>query len=851
LVGGADTAAASPLTTKETASTGSIVLEANKLVRTGTGSIDLLARRDIKLLERAAVYTAGVADTSHPANFTPINNSGPATNVIYSAFPTGGGDISLTAGERIVMTKTATLVDPEPTPDLRHINQWLFRAGGVSNDLQWWPRIASFQQGVAAFGGSDIVLSAGTDIKNFTAVIPTNGRVPTVNNERQPDLADVQGGGDLVVRAGGSLIGGQFYAETGKLLINAAKIESNPGIALGNTVARIVTEGDVALGNVFNPMWGLANKYVFNQGNSIGTFSNGNFDYRVRIGTYSDATALNLVSLSGDVTLNASDAFYGVTDVQTHRLAPAKIKIAALNGDISGSLIQAPGNGAQLDLLADGSITLVGADSIKQLDVPASALPSVRNPVKDLNFELLSLFNAAPANKHTAATWHLGDIEPSRLVSLRGDIVGSGDNDKLAVFTEAVQINSGRDVKDFSFSAQHLDKNAVSSVIAKGDISFSQDKNKSPEGFKVNGPGRLEVIAGGNVDLGSSKGIVSKGNLENPYLPNGGADIFAMAGATAPDYAGFQKYMLDKGLSIGSDSTPNGLRDRFYTLLRDFGNEAETGGGEASYEKGRAVIRALFPTASFSKGDIDLFYSTIRTEQGGRIDLLAPGGGVTVGIANPSGEFKKKPAEQGLFTFRGGDIRAFVRDNFLVNQSRVFTLDGGDILVWADRGNIDAGNGAKTVSATPPPVLVVRDGQIILDASNSVSGSGIGALTSRDTSPISNMYLFAPQGAIDAGDAGLRSSGNITLGAQTILNASNIQAAGSVTGAPAPVAAAAPVAAPTTPTNTDKGEAQAASALAAKRDSALGILTVEVIEGGEAAPEPTPAGDKKDEKKKR
>lgn len=193
-------------------------------------------------------------------------------------------------------------------------------------------------------------------------------------------------------------------------------------------------------------------------------------------------------------------------------------------------------------------------------------------------------------------------------------------------------------------------------------------------------------------------------------------------------------------------------------------------------------------------------------------------------------------------------MRAFARDNFLVNQSRVFTLDGGDIMVWADRGSIDAGNGAKTVSATPPPVLVVRDGQIFLDASNSVSGSGIGALASRDTTPPSDMYLFAPQGAIDAGDAGLRSTGNITLGARTILNASNIQAGGSVSGAPAAASTAAPAATVATPGNSENKAIEDAAPAAGKRDTAQGILTVELLDGAEATPEPA-AARKCDDKK--
>mgnify|MGYP001222934180 CR=1 FL=1 len=836
LVAGADPAAASPLATKATAPTGSIVLATNKLVRTGTGTIDLAARRDIKLLDRAAIYTAGVAASTHPTGFTPSTATTAGT---LALFPDGGGDLSLTAGERIVMTKATTAVAAETAPDPRHINQWLLRTDPTS-DLQWWPRIPSFQQGVAAFGGGDIALAAGTEIRNFTTVIPSNARVPTIGGERQPDLAVVQGGGDLTVGADGMVTGGLFYAETGRLRIDAAALASNVNIALGNTSARVVAAGNVALGGIFNPMWAQQRAVA-----SSGSFASGkNTLLGMRIGTYGPESSFNVVSVAGNLALNGGNTVLNVTD-KTHSLAPSQFKAVALNGNITGGVIQAPGAKGQLDLLAAGSINF-NNQVAKQLDVPAAALPSVRNPIEALNFDLagvLDFTGGTPIEKHSSTGWHADDSEPSRLVALRGDI--SGDPSarlSFADFNEAVRIEARGTISNLRVVAQHNHSKDVSVVAAGGGISYKVDGGSvPPPAIELSGPGRLEVSAGGSIELSDTTGIVTRGNLNNPYLPESGASIFALAGGT-PDYSAFRDY-----LKVGSEVSEADLRQRFYVLLRDFGRAAEAGGGEASYEKGRVAIRALFPQKNINGGDINLFASQIKTEQGGGIDLLAPGGSVVVGVADPS--IKKRSALQGLFTLRDGDIRAYVKNNFLVNQSRVFTLDGGNILVWADTGSIDAGSGAKTVSSTPPPALVIRNGQIVLDTSNSVSGSGIGALASRDDTPASDIDLFAPKGAIDAGDAGLRSTGNITLGAQTILNASNIQAAGTVSGAPAPAASAVPVAIPASPATTEKGDAQAASALASNRESPLGILTVEVLESGEAAAEP--ASEKDEEKKKK
>jgi len=132
----------------------------------------------------------------------------------------------------------------------------------------------------------------------------------------------------------------------------------------------------------------------------------------------------------------------------------------------------------------------------------------------------------------------------------------------------------------------------------------------------------------------------------------------------------------------------------------------------------------------------------------------------------------------------GGRVEAMVRDNFDVNQSRVFTLQQGDLLLWSSLGNLDAGRGAKTVTGAPPPVFTInKDGQLVVDTSGSFSGSGIAVLDAA-----SNLDLYAPKGEITAGEAGIRSKGNAFLGALVIRNANDIQVSGSggVQAAPPP-----------------------------------------------------------------
>jgi len=122
-----------------------------------------------------------------------------------------------------------------------------------------------------------------------------------------------------------------------------------------------------------------------------------------------------------------------------------------------------------------------------------------------------------------------------------------------------------------------------------------------------------------------------------------------------------------------------------------------------------------------------------------------------------------------------------------VNQSRIFTLDGGNIVIWSSTGNIDAGRGAKTAISAPPPVLVVDpDGTVTIDFAGAVVGSGIRTiLTEPDVVP-GNVDLIAPVGIVNASDAGIGSAGNLNIAAQTVLGANNINVGGTATGVPSP-----------------------------------------------------------------
>lgn len=200
---------------------------------------------------------------------------------------------------------------------------------------------------------------------------------------------------------------------------------------------------------------------------------------------------------------------------------------------------------------------------------------------------------------------------------------------------------------------------------------------------------------------------------------------------------------------------------------------------QAAYQRGYQAIESVFP-GSKVKSDILMGASLVKTLQSSNIVMMAPHGGINVGSLAPADP--TIAASLGIVTTAGGNVNLLVRDNIDVNQSRIFSVGKGDMLLWASNGNIDAGRGAKTVVGSPPPLYRTVNGKIEVDTSGSFSGSGIAGLDSD-----SRLDLYAPRGEINAGDAGIKSGGMITLDAVRVIGADNI-AAPKATGLPPPVA---------------------------------------------------------------
>ena len=228
------------------------------------------------------------------------------------------------------------------------------------------------------------------------------------------------------------------------------------------------------------------------------------------------------------------------------------------------------------------------------------------------------------------------------------------------------------------------------------------------------------------------------------------------------------------------------------------------------YARGYAAIESLFPASqgytnngsgaggingeasTVDTGDLDIRSSTIQTQQGGNVNILGPGGQALIGsveatpvVTSGRGQILDGPNGQGVLTLEQGNVNIFTDRSLLLAQSRIFTEQGGNMTIWSSNGDINAGQGAKTVAQIPPPTyLCDLNAFCLIDAKGEVTGAGIATLQTIPGAPTGNVYLIAPRGTVDAGDAGIRVSGNLVVAAAQVLNADNIQVQGTKIGVP-------------------------------------------------------------------
>lgn len=330
--------------------------------------------------------------------------------------------------------------------------------------------------------------------------------------------------------------------------------------------------------------------------------------------------------------------------------------------------------------------------------------------------------------------------------------------------------------------------------------------------------------------------------------------LTAVARETDPDASPVRNLSADQAWQAFQGLTSNQqlqlVQQVLYTEVRTIADPVRFPEAYQDFDRVYAAIDALFPAAlgytdnlggrvrQVTTGDLEMINATLRSEFGGDINLLGPGGRALIGgLASPAG---LTPNVQGILTLRGGSINAVLDDDFNVFSSRVLTLQGGDVTIFSGNGNIDAGRGRAGVSFFPPLVTLYDPATtaVSIDFAGLVTGAGIGTLLSVPGVEAGDVYLVAPRGDIDAGEAGIRAAGDLSLVAVQVINAENVQVGGQTTGL-AVVATTAPV---STVSAAATAQAAAAATESPVTDAGAGgrqrqvlpsIITVEVLGYGE------------------
>jgi filamentous hemagglutinin family protein len=582
-----------------------------------------------------------------------------------------------------------------------------------------------------------------------------------------------------------------------------------------------------------------------------------------------------------NLTLEQKLALHGqTTDAQGQLVAlhyddtdPAHIY--AIGGDVSGLTFYA---GKQTRVVATQDVTDVALymQNLKGGDVSVVAAGGnliAYDPASPLRLAAQASGNSLPGGTPGAVgtasgAANTGDLQiagPGMLEVLAGTNLVLGSGNLLTTDGTAAGITSVGSARN-----PHLPQNSGASIIASAGVGSVYTPAAAAAGVS---PGLATTNLEFPTFIADFLDPSTAGTEATRYLPVLGGLMGLAATDTAAIWATFDfkpnQPLTEKQaalvISLFNVILRDSARDRNDPDSPDFG----------TYKNGFAAITALFPGSPIPDkealastvpvvrpagpwvGKFTLSTREVKTFEGGDISLLAPGGEITVGRATDP----QKP-DQGILTERGGGISIFAADSVNVGTSRIFTLRGGDEIIWSTWGNIAAGSGSKTVFSAPPTRVLIdpQSGDVQNDLAGLATGSGIGVLATLAGVKPGDVDLIAPVGTIDAGDAGIRSSGNLNLAARVVLNASNIQVGGSSTGVPPPpptpnlgsLTAASSASAAASSAATDVAKQGSASSQAAELPS---LISVEVLGyGGGEGDEPEAAGDSdtdKDPQKKK
>lgn len=682
---------------------------------------------------------------------------------------------------------------------------------------------------------SDFLVGRGSGLIQVGGTVKADTSIPVISTGQQlalPLMLAVQDGFVTVAARGSVTLGGVYdpaslpldgtqRALAGNWPNGSGGASFNPGFGnyfttygVSSGIMLTSTAGDVTALTLDTSDNSTITGSLFLHGNSSGSVQGSS------VGLLLPAT-LDLVSLQGNVDLSGATAA---------NLVPIPTQTGSDTGTLEIVAAQSVRLGPQLNMpdLNTTTTQVIGtsADRASYISPLGLVLPSLtealhaNDPQPVIIAAGQDIYAVNPNVRSNPATT-MTLIKPARIEAGRNIYAGLSDTYGLST-TSSGHINVG-----LSFTGQNNNAGDITSIIAGNDLIGGN--------YVLYGPGTFLLQAGGNLGplMTTSQGVISAGDgsaLTNanlggtkptvkPYLPPQGAEIDVLFGVKPGiDYAAAVAHYVDPahaggGIDFLADiaailgqprdqawvtfqalpaARQHLLVDRaFLDLLSQVGKDAKdpTSPYYGQYARAYSAISMLFPgglgytddstgngaAVKIATGRMNIASSVLETQKGGDINIIGPGGGITVGTSSTDALL---PKQEGILTLGGGSIRIFADDTVAVNQSRIMTQQGGDIGIFVANGDISAGSGPKTYASSPAfSEVCTTDGYCYVNPQGLVTGAGIAALLTlpgQDPSK-SNVVLVAPHGTIDLGSAGLRGT-TVTLAALTVLNSFNVQA---------------------------------------------------------------------------
>tara|TARA_R110001606_G_scaffold81584_1_gene187550 strand:+ start:10790 stop:22960 length:12171 start_codon:yes stop_codon:yes gene_type:complete len=809
-----------------------------------------------------------------------------AVTDVQAGFLTGGGDVLVSAGRDL----SGYNGGDRPTSDWL----WTQNPLASGEQSAWWIHSGTYVKdgsvqgraeysvfsGIGALGGGNVTLFSGRHLGADRTDLYVNGGLNVVVGASGWRGADGEvsqvGGGDLRIDAGGAInpvLGGPGSKVTnlrGDIQVRAGEIgrtwqtfappsnNTDPrpddliaqapallygrlNIVAGDATARLLSVGDLVLSMV-NPLAGTG------------------LDLRA------DRSGVTAFSAGGDVALGRGQT-------------PSSLSLVASEGSIYGAGAQsAQAQATVVRGSLEGTTELLAADSIYHLGLGIESHPdapgvagleparfyAVSGDIYGLDYGFLRPPESASDNGPSLLgrpAW----IRAGRDIVDLGQVPGAysigGATSQIGA---AFGHHAGTDVSLIEAGRDLIFINAV--AVGPGTLEVTAGRNfyQAGQGWVRTVAGASDTVGGGadiaiNVGMGEDgpdyqaliDAYLNPANLADPERPLAdqpdkvvkiyNTELRDWLLARYGEDALADSAPLDYFAALAAEQQRIFLRELYYAELRAGGREyndpdsARTG----SYLRGRRVIGTLLPKVdseagtSGYQGDYTMFSTgggsgLVRTEGGGNIRMLVPGGDLTVGVEG----VRPESADNGILTQGSGDIQLYTQGDIALGLSRIFTTYGGDIFAWSGAGDINAGRGAKTTLVYTPPRRVYDDiGNVALSPAAPSTGAGIATLAPIPEVPPGDIDLIAPLGIIDAGEAGIRVSGNVNIAALQVVNAENIEVQGDATGLP--VVAAVNVSALTSASNAANSAVQAAEQVGRRSSNRPSVITVEILGYGE------------------